>query len=198
MNDDLKQHPELWLFRHGETEWSKNGKHTSYTDLPLTAHGREQAQALAPVVASVDFDLALASPRQRARDTAALAGLKIEPAVEPNLQEWNYGIFEGKSTPEIRESHPDWNVWTAEIEGGEPLHEVAARAHQVIDRCLAHGGRCALFAHAHILRILSAVWMGDAEGALGERLSLSTGTYSVLGWERDTRVLSRWNVPSRR
>ncbi len=183
---------ELWLFRHGETEWSVNGKHTSYTDLPLTDHGREQAQALAPVLAKTPFDLTLTSPRQRARETATLAGA-AHAEIEPNLQEWNYGSFEGLSTPEIRKTHPGWNVWKDEITGGESLQQVAERAGKVIDRCLAHGGRCALFAHAHIFRILAGVWVGQG-GSFGEHLALSTATVSVLGWERQTRVISRWNV----
>ncbi len=183
---------ELWLFRHGETEWSKNGKHTSFTDLPLTEHGRAQAAALAPVLATTHFDLVLTSPRQRARDTASLAG-EPDAEVEPNLQEWNYGEFEGLSTPEIQATHPDWNVWHSEITGGESVAQVAARAQQVIDRCIAHGGKCALFAHAHIFRILTAVWVGQS-GEFGEHLALSTATVSVLGWERQTRVISRWNT----
>lgn len=182
---------ELWLVRHGETEWSKNGKHTSYTDLPLTDHGREQAAALKPALAAAQFDLVLTSPRQRARTTAQLAGMEAAE-VEPNLQEWNYGSFEGLSTPEIQATHPGWDVWTADITGGESVEQVAERAGLVIDRCLAHGGRCALFAHAHIFRILAAVWL-QQDGRFGERLALSTATISVLGWEHGRRVITRWN-----
>ena len=183
---------ELWLIRHGETEWSLNGKHTSYTDLPLTENGRKQAAALQPVLAKQTFDLVLSSPRQRARLTAELAGLG-HAETEPNLQEWNYGDYEGLSTPEIRETHPGWNVWVDPITNGESLQEVAARTQLVIDRCLQHGGRCALFAHAHVFRILAATWL-QQPGEFGARLALATATYSVLGWERDTRVTSRWNV----
>ncbi len=183
---------ELWLFRHGETEWSLNGKHTSYTDLPLTEHGREQAKALAPALAKVHFNAVLSSPRQRARDTAALAGA-LDVEIEPDLQEWNYGVFEGLSTPEIQATHPGWNVWHSGITGGETLEQVAARAQKVIDRCMAHGGKCALFAHAHIFRILAGMWVGQG-GGFGEHLALSTATVSVLGWERETRVISRWNT----
>lgn len=192
MSDSTTKPAELWLIRHGETEWSKSGAHTSYTDLPLTAHGREQAARLAPVLANVGFDLVLTSPRQRAVETAKLAGVHGAAQVEPNLQEWNYGIYEGKSTPQIREEHPGWNVWKDPITGGESLEEVAARASRVIDRCIAHGGRCALFAHAHIFRILTGVWVQQG-GGFGERLALSTASISVLGWERTTRVISRWN-----
>lgn len=197
------QKSELWLIRHGETEWSKSGAHTSFTDLPLTDHGREQAERLKPVLAQVDFDLVLTSPRQRAQDTAQLAGKAEGAEIEPNLQEWNYGVYEGKSTPQIRQEHPGWNVWRDPITGGESLHQVALRAQAVIDRCLSHGGRCALFAHAHIFRILGGVWTGSTEdvtpeqiaqaGGFGEHLALSTASISVLGFERDTRVISRWN-----
>ena len=191
---------ELWLIRHGETEWSRSGAHTSYTDLPLTDHGREQAAALAPVLAAVQFHLVLTSPRQRAQQTAQLAGVHARAEIEPNLQEWNYGEFEGKSTPQIREQIPGWNVWRSPITGGESLQEVSDRAEAVIDRCIAHGGRCALFAHAHIFRILAGVWIGSGAGqggALGAHLALSTASVSVLAWERDTRVISRWNeLPS--
>lgn len=192
MADLQSNKPELWLIRHGETEWSKSGAHTSYTELPLTAHGEEQARALAPVLETIDFDLVLTSPRQRAQDTAKLAGVHHRADVEPNLQEWNYGEFEGKSTPQIREEIPNWNVWRSPITGGESLDEVATRAQAVIDRCLTHGGRCALFAHAHIFRILTGVWV-EQGGGFGERLALSTASISVLGWERATRVIRRWN-----
>lgn len=190
--DSNSKRAELWLIRHGETEWTLNGKHTSFTDLLLTANGRQQAEALRPALAGVTFDLALSSPRQRARDTAALAGVgKVE--IEPNLQEWGYGSYEGLSTPEIQATHPGWSVWKDEITGGESLQQVAARTQQVIDRCLAHGGRCALFAHAHVFRVLAATWL-QQDGGFGQRLALSTATISVLGWEHSTRVISRWNV----
>ena len=193
---DTKPKTELWLIRHGETAWSLSGAHTSFTDLPLTEHGREQAQRLAPVLAGQSFDLVLTSPRQRARITAELAGLSAQAEVEDNLQEWAYGVYEGKSTVQIREEHPGWNVWVDEITGGETLGQVATRAQAVIDRCVAHGGRCALFAHAHIFRVLAGVWVGPGQaqnGGFGEHLALSTASISVLGLERETRVISRWN-----
>lgn len=193
---------ELWLMRHGETEWSLSGAHTSFTDLPLTEHGREQSARLKPVLAKVQFDLVLTSPRQRARVTADLAGMGSQAQVENNLQEWNYGVYEGKSTPEIRQTQPGWNVWADPITNGESLTEVAARAQAVIERCMDHGGRCALFAHAHIFRVLAGVWCGPLDtvpetlarsGAFGAHLGLSTASVSVLAYERDTRVISRWN-----
>ena len=190
------QKPELWLIRHGETEWSLSGAHTSYTDLPLTPHGREQAARLKPVLAGVHFDLVLTSPRQRARDTADLAGKGDGAQIDPDLQEWNYGIYEGKSTPDIQKEHPGWNVWRDPITGGEALQQVATRAQAVIDRCVANGGRCALFAHAHIFRIMGGVWTGPGNaqnGGFGEHLGLSTASISILGLERATRVITRWN-----
>ena len=199
---DEKQKSELWLIRHGETEWSLSGAHTSFTDLPLTEHGREQAMRLQPILGKTSFGLVLTSPRTRARVTAQLAGLGVGAQVDGDLQEWNYGVYEGKSTPEIRKEHPGWNVWKDPITGGETLAQVALRAQCVIERCLAHGGRCALFAHAHIFRILAGVWCGALDvspealarsGAFGEHLGLSTASISVLGFERDTRVISRWN-----
>ena len=155
-----------------------------------------------PVLANQTFDLVLTSPRTRAKVTAELAGLGDGAIVEPNLQEWNYGVYEGKSTPDIRREHPGWNVWQDPITGGESLAEVAMRAQSVIERCLDHGGRCALFAHAHIFRVLAGVWCGALDttpealarsGALGEHLGLSTASISVLGFERDRRVISRWS-----
>ncbi len=199
---DEKQKSELWLIRHGETEWSLSGAHTSFTDLPLTEHGREQAMRLQPILGKTSFGLVLTSPRTRARVTAQLAGLGVGAQVDGDLQEWNYGVYEGKSTPEIRKEHPGWNVWKDPITGGETLTQVALRAQCVIERCLARGGRCALFAHAHIFRILAGVWCGALDvtpealarsGAFGEHLGLSTASVSVLGFERDTRVISRWN-----
>lgn len=183
---------ELWLIRHGETEWTLNGKHTSFTDLPLTCNGRKQAEALRPVLSGVHFDLLLSSPRLRARTTAELAGVG-HAEIEPNLQEWNYGDYEGLSTPEIQVTHPGWSVWKDMITGGESLDQVAARTQAVIERCIVHGGRCALFAHAHVFRVLAATWL-EQGGSFGQRLSLSTATISVLGWERTTRVITQWNV----
>lgn len=191
MNSDKKP-AELWLIRHGETEWTLNGKHTSYTDLPLTDNGRKQAEALRPVLANVSFDLVLCSPRQRAQQTASLAGID-HVETEPNLQEWSYGAYEGLSTPEVQVTQPGWSVWKDPITGGESLEQVVARTQAVIDRCIANGGRCALFAHAHLFRVLAATWL-EQEGGFGQRLSLSTATISVLGWERTTRVIARWNV----
>lgn len=187
---------ELWLVRHGETEWSLDGRHTSWTDIPLTEHGRQRAKELKEFLAGKKFAAVFVSPRQRARETCEIAGYGDAAVVEDNLQEWNYGESEGKTTKQMREIHgPQWSVWTDPIVGGEAVEHVGERADAVIERGLAvvpHGGAVALFAHAHILRILAARWIGLP--AVGGRLfGLGTGSVSVLGFERETRVISHWN-----
>ena len=188
---------ELWLVRHGETEWSLSGAHTSRTDIPLTEHGRKRAVQLGRFLRGTHFDAVWTSPMQRARETCALAGFGDQAQVEDRLKEWDYGIFEGKTTKQIRVDHPGWSVWKDEITGGETVGHVGERADGVIARALAIPSgavtaRVALFAHAHILRILAARWIElPADG--GQLLALGTGSLSVLGWERETRVIEHWN-----
>lgn len=186
---------ELWLVRHGETEWSLSGAHTSRTDIPLTDHGRKRAEELRDFLKGTKFDAVLTSPMQRARETCTIAGLGGQAVVEDGLKEWDYGIYEGKTTKEIRKTVPGWSVWSNEIKGGETVEQVGERADGVIARALAAGGaegRVALFAHAHILRILAARWVGlEARG--GRLFGLGTGSVSRLGWERETRVVTTWN-----
>jgi broad specificity phosphatase PhoE len=186
---------ELWLVRHGETEWSLNGKHTSRTDIPLTEHGRKRAEELRDYLKDTKFDAVLVSPMQRARETCAIAGFGDVAVVDDGLKEWDYGVYEGKTTKEIRDAVRGWSVWKDEILGGETVEHVGDRADGVIARALASapaGGRVALFAHAHILRILAARWVGlPAVG--GRLLALGTGSVSVVGWERETRVIQTWN-----
>jgi broad specificity phosphatase PhoE len=184
---------ELWLVRHGETEWSASGKHTSTTDVPLTARGRERAAALKEFLAGKKFDAVFVSPMVRARETCEIAGYGDVAAVEDNLKEWNYGDAEGKTTPEMRAVRgADWSVWTSPIVGGETVEAVGDRADKVIARAAEVGGTVALFAHAHILRILAARWIGLAATG-GAKFALGTGSLSVLGYERETRVVERWN-----
>jgi broad specificity phosphatase PhoE len=187
---------ELWLVRHGETEWSLDGRHTSWTDIPLTEQGRERAKWLRKVLAGKEFAAVFVSPRQRARETCEIAGFGDEAVVEDDLQEWNYGESEGKTTQQMRAIHgPQWSVWTDPIIGGETVEHVGERADAVIAKSLGampSGGRVALFAHAHILRILAARWIGLPADA-GKSFALGTGSVSVLGFERETRVISRWN-----
>jgi broad specificity phosphatase PhoE len=186
---------ELWLVRHGETEWSLSGAHTSRTDIPLTDAGRKRAEKLKDYLKGTAFAAVFESPMQRARETCAIAGFGDQAVVENGLMEWDYGVYEGKTTKEIQAEIPGWSVWKDEIVGGETVEHVGERADGVIARALAaapDGGRVALFAHAHILRILAARWIGlDATG--GALLALGTGSVSVLGWERETRVIQSWN-----
>jgi broad specificity phosphatase PhoE len=185
--------PELWLCRHGETEWSRDGKHTSHTDLPLTAAGVDEARRLVPALAGVTFDLVLTSPRRRATDTAEILGFP-DAEREPALAEWDYGAYEGRTTPEIRESEPGWTVWTHSMPGGETADQVAARADRVIDRVLAEAtDRALVVSHGHFLRVLAARWASE-EPAFGRHLTLDTATLSVLGWEREARAIDRWNA----
>jgi len=183
---------EIWLVRHGQTEWSASGRHTSTTDVPLTPDGEAAARALAPRLAATSFDLVLTSPRERARRTAELAGF---PDAEPDadLVEWAYGDYEGVTTDEIRESVPDWTVWTHPSPGGETAAEVSARMDRVVARCLAVEGDVLLVSHGHALRAMAARWLGlrVSEGRL---LKLDTGTVSVLGHEREQPVVLRWNT----
>lgn len=182
--------PELWVVRHGETEWSRDGRHTSVTDLPLTEAGEAAAAALAPRLRDVDADLVLTSPRLRARRTAELAG-HGEAEVDEDLAEWAYGDYEGVTTPEIRERVPGWTVWTHPTPGGETPGQVAARLDRVVARARDHR-RTLVFAHGHSLRVLTARWLGQPAEE-GRFFRLDTATVSVLGFERETPVLLRWN-----
>ena len=190
---------ELWLMRHGETVWSLSGQHTGRTDLPLTAHGRERAVVLGKYLAGTKFQAVLCSPLRRARETCEIAGYGGVAVLDDGLMEWDYGIYEGRTSQEIQAEIPGWSVWKDPIVGGESVEQVGARADGVIARALAAAGpqtddvvRVALFAHAHILRILAARWVGlvPRDGSL---FVLGTGSVSVLGWERGTRVIQRWN-----
>ena len=190
---------ELWLVRHGETEWSLSGRHTGRTDIPLTEHGRERAVELGKFLAGTKFAAVRCSPMRRARETCAIAGYGDVAVVDPELMEWDYGVYEGRTSQEIQAEIPGWSVWKDAIVGGETVEQVGARADGVIARALAAAGpetedvlRVALFAHAHILRILAARWVGLAPRD-GRLFVLGTGSVSVLGWERETRVIQRWN-----
>ena len=183
---------ELWLVRHGATDWSRSGRHTSVTDLPLLPEGEPATVALRARLAEVDFDLVLTSPRVRARHTAELTGFP-DAEVTDDLAEWAYGDYEGLTTPQIRESVPGWTVWTHPSPGGETAAQVAARCDRVVARAREAGGRTLAFAHGHSLRVLAARWLGlpPEDGRL---LRLDTATISVLGFERETPVVLRWNA----
>ncbi|MBL8044390.1 MAG: histidine phosphatase family protein [Nitrospira sp.] len=184
---------ELWLIRHGETEWSTAKRHTGRTDVPLTPTGEGQAIAVGRSLAGRQFALVLCSPLRRARETCRLAGYGDAANLTDDLLEWDYGIYEGKTTPDIRLEHPDWSIWTASVVNGESIEQVGRRAQRVIERALTVGGDVALFGHAHLLRILTACWLGLPPEA-GRLFVLGTASMSVLGYERETRVISRWNV----
>jgi broad specificity phosphatase PhoE len=189
-----KPGPHIWLIRHGETEWSKSGQHTGTTDIPLTDAGRAQAAALKPLLAAQSFDLVLTSPMQRAIETCRLAGLGENAQIEPNLHEWNYGIYEGRTTADIRKEAPDWSVWTSPIPQGESADDIGRRAQALIDKLIGTGAQnIALFAHAHFLRTLGAVWATGAS-AFGAHLAMDTAAVSVLGFERDVRAIVKWNL----
>jgi broad specificity phosphatase PhoE len=192
LNPPSDENMQLWLIRHGETEWSLSGAHTSRTDIPLTQRGKERAAKIHDYLAQRKFTLVLTSPLQRARETCRIAGYADVAQIEENLREWDYGIFESRTTADIRKDQPDWSIWDSPVPEGEPVEHVAARAQKVIDRALQAGGDVALFAHAHILRILAATWLG-LEPRGGRLFALGTGSVSTLGYERETRVISTWN-----
>ena len=184
--------PEIYLARHGETEWSLSGQHTGKSDIPLTDNGRRHAEALAARLGGREFAAVFTSPLSRASDTCKLAGLGDRAEVRDELLEWDYGEYEGRTTADIRETVPGWTVWTHETPGGETAAEVGARCDALIDDLLQIEGNVACFGHGHLLRVLGARWMGIPPEK-GANLALSTGTLSVLGWERDNRTLELWN-----
>jgi len=183
------------LVRHGETEWTRTGLHTGWTDVALTAKGRRQAAAAAPRLAGRHWSLVLTSPLTRAIETCRLAGLGDGAVVDDDLPEWDYGEYDGLTTAAIRERNPTWSLWRDGCPGGEAVADVAARADRVIGRCLAVDGEVAVFSHGHLLRVLGARWVG-ADPTFGAHLLLSTASISVLGWERDTQAIVEWNDTS--
>jgi len=186
--------PHVVLVRHGETEWSADGRHTGRTDIPLTDEGRRQATALGGCLKEWTFALVLASPLQRATETCRVAGLGGAMQIRDDLREWDYGEFEGRTTADIRTARPGWTVWTDGVPGGETAHQVGRRADRMIAEARAATGEVALFSHGHILRVLAARWI-DLAPDRGRSLALETATISVLGYERETSVITRWNVP---
>jgi len=184
---------EIWLVRHGETEWSRSGQHTSRTDLPMTPAGELQAAGLKRMLPNRTFALVLSSPMKRALDTCRLVG--YESKIDPDLREWDYGDYEGLTTAEVQKTAPGWTIWTGTPPNGETAAQVAARADRILSRVLAAAGDVALFGHGHFLRVLAARWIGlDATG--GRLLALATASVSILGYERETRVIKLWNQTS--
>jgi broad specificity phosphatase PhoE len=184
--------PEIALVRHGATEWSVSGQHTSRTDLPLIEAGRRRAVQIGAELAGRSFSVVLCSPLLRARETCQLAGFGDHAEISDDLKEWDYGEYEGLTTPQIRHERPDWNLWRDGCPGGEQPAEVSARADRAIGRLRGADGDALAFAHGHILRVVAARWIGMGVVA-GARLALSAGAISVLSFERETEVLERWN-----
>jgi probable phosphoglycerate mutase len=185
--------PRLILVRHGETEWARLGRHTGRTDVALTEHGSEQARALGDRLAGRTFARVLSSPLKRALDTARLAGFGSQVEVDPDLAEWDYGEVEGRTTAELREEgEPAWTIWTHGTRQGESADQVGVRVDRVVARVSRISGDVAVFGHGHLLRVLAARWLGLAPSE-GRHFALSTATISILGWERESRVIEVWN-----
>jgi broad specificity phosphatase PhoE len=184
---------ELWLARHGETEWSRSGAHTGRTDISLTQAGEQNAVALGRLIGERKFALVLTSPLERARETCRLAGYGDRAQIDANLKEWDYGDYEGRTTADIQTEVPGWSLWTAGVPHGETIDQVAARAEAVIARAGQAEGDVLLFAHGHILRILTARWLSLTPDA-GRLFALGTASLGTLGYERTTHVIARWNL----
>ncbi len=185
---------EIWLIRHGETEWSRSGQHTGISDIPLTEAGEQAARTLQPLLSRTPFDRVVSSPLQRARRTAILAGAD-DVEIDADMLEWDYGDYEGLTRVQVREERPDWTVWSAGAPGGESPEQVSSRVDRVIARYRDDGGRILVFAHGHILRCLAVRWIDLAVQA-GEHLPLDTASVSVLGFDRGLPVIVRWNCPA--
>jgi broad specificity phosphatase PhoE len=184
---------EIVLARHGETEWSRDLRHTGRTDVPLTENGRAQAGMLRRPLEGRTFERVLSSPLGRAVETCRLAGFGDKAEVSDDLVEWDYGEYEGITTKEIRAERPGWYLWRDGCPGGETVEDVGRRVDRVVEELDGLDGDAIVFAHGHVLRVLAARWLrlGPEAGAL---LKLDTGTLSALGWERETRVITRWNA----
>ena len=180
------------LARHGETEWSISGRHTGVSEIPLTEKGRAMARQLRARLVPWDFAAVWSSPRIRARETCELAGFGERLEIVPDIAEWRYGEYEGKTTAEIRETRPLWSVWSDGPLGGETAEQIGARADRAILRLRGLSGDALLFSHAHFLRVLTARWVGLAPQE-GRCFALATGSVSVLGWEREAAVVELWN-----
>ena len=185
---------EIYVVRHGETEWSLSGRHTGRTDLPLVEEGRVRAGQLQPQLSGHAFALVLCSPLRRARETCELAGFGDVAEIDDDLCEWDYGDYEGLTTAEIRADRPEWDLWRDGCPGGEQPAEVGQRADRVLARVRAAGGEALAFAHGHILRVTAARWIGLGPDG-GARFALGAGAIGVLGFERETEVVASWNWP---
>ena len=185
---------EVYLVRHGETEWSLSGQHTGSTDIPLTENGREVARRLGDTLRELHFAAVWSSPMSRSIDTARLAGFEHDVRIDDNLKEWDYGEYEGLTTPQIRKTNPGWFLFRDGAPGGESPEQVGVRADRVVTEARAVDGDVLLFAHGHILRVIATRWLGYPPGD-GAHFSLDTATFSVLGYEHEAASLWRWNAP---
>jgi probable phosphoglycerate mutase len=185
---------EVVLVRHGETEWSRAGKHTGRTDVPLTEQGRRQAEAVGAALGDRDFALVLTSPLGRALDTCRLAGFGDRAEPRDELMEWDYGAYEGRTTSEIREERPGWTLWWDGVREGETIEQVGQRVDRVLEQIRSLEGDALLFAHGHVLRVLTARWL-ELEPDAGRLFALDPATLSTLGYERETPVIQVWNQP---
>jgi broad specificity phosphatase PhoE len=183
---------EVVLVRHGETEWTRTGKHTGHTDIPLTEAGRREAGAVGAALGRRSFALVLTSPLQRAAETCRLAGFGDVAVPRDELMEWDYGAYEGRKTVDIRKERPGWTLWRDGVPDGETAAQVGARADRVIAELRSVDGDVAVFAHGHVLRVLAARWLG-LEPKAGRLFALDAATVSVLGYERETAVIRLWN-----
>ena len=184
---------EIYLVRHGETEWSLSGQHTGITDIPLTENGRKVAQRLEPVLAAETFVLVLTSPLERARETCELAGLGERAEIDRDLMEWNYGEYEGLTPEQIHAKSPGWMLFSDGCPGGESPEQVGTRVDRVIARVVAADGNAALFAHGHVFRVFAARWLG-LPAAAGCHFLLDTATLSILSYYRNIPAVKRWNA----
>lgn len=185
--------PEIVVVRHAETEWSRDGRHTGRTDVPLTERGRAKARELGPALAGREFGLVLTSPLERAAETCRLAGFGERAEMRDELVEWDYGEYEGRKTVEIRERRPGWTLWRDGVPGGETSDEVASRVDRVIAELRSASGDALVFSHGHLLRVLAARWIG-LDASAGRLLALDAGSVCLLGYERETAVVRRWNL----
>ncbi len=185
---------QIYLIRHGETEWSKDGRHTGRSDIPLTETGREQASFLVPVFDEAKFTHIYSSPLQRSLETARLAGVGNKVEIWDDLREWDYGEYEGITTQKIREKVPGWTIWTHPVPHGETAQEISRRADRVAARLHEIEGNVAIFSHGHFLRVLAARWLG-LEVSCGRFFLLGTSTLSILGYEHENAAIKTWNGP---
>jgi broad specificity phosphatase PhoE len=187
--------PRLVAVRHGTTEWSQTRRHTGRSDIPLEPEGMTQAVEVGRRLVGHSFCAVLTSPLERARETSALAGFGGQAEICDDLAEWDYGEMEGLTTEEVRVERPGWDIWTDGVVGGETLSEVAGRAQRVVEMVRSAPGDVLVFGHAHMLRIVAAIWIGS-DARTARSFTLEPATISVLGWERETPVVLRWNVPA--